>query len=108
MIAAFFADDMSASHAALLASSAFDRRADEPALSPGLVAGGDRIVEALPTSLDAARACGRHLMVALPLAHLDVLKMGLAQDLRRSITKSRWRIGSQDFHCSRHSSTFSR
>jgi len=71
VIAAFFADDMSASHAALLASSAFDRRADEPALSPGLVAGGDRIVEALPTSLDAARACGRHLMVALPLAHLD-------------------------------------
>lgn len=70
MIAAFFADDMSASQAALLASSALDRGRPDPDGSPSLMAGSGRIVEALPTSLDAARADGRHLMVALPLAHL--------------------------------------
>ncbi|MCB4801530.1 hypothetical protein QO001_003196 [Methylobacterium brachiatum] len=70
MIAAFFADDTSASQAALLASSALDRRVDDDDAPPSLVAGGGRIVEALPSSLDAARADGRHLMVALPLAHL--------------------------------------
>ncbi|GJD77492.1 hypothetical protein [Methylobacterium gregans] len=70
MIAAFFADDLSASHAALLASTAYNRRsiADDP--TPSLVIGGERIVAAVPTILDAARSQGRDLMVALPLAHL--------------------------------------
>lgn len=70
MIAAFFADDLSASQAALLASSALDRGRSDHDGSPSLMAGSGRIVGALPSSLDAARADGRHLMVALPLAHL--------------------------------------
>jgi hypothetical protein len=71
VIAAFFADDASASHAALLASSAFDRRSDQIGAPTNLMVGGSRIVGALPTYLDAARVGGRHLMVALPLAHLN-------------------------------------
>jgi hypothetical protein len=70
VIAAFFADDVSASQAALLASSALDRRAADDDAPPSLMAGSGRIVEALPNALDAARVHGRHLMVALPLAHL--------------------------------------
>ncbi|CAA2159000.1 hypothetical protein MBRA_04241 [Methylobacterium brachiatum] len=70
VIAAFFADDVSASQAALLASSALDRRAADDDAPPSLMAGSGRIVEALPNALDAARVQGRHLMVALPLAHL--------------------------------------
>lgn len=70
MIAAFFSEDMSANQAALLASSALDRRAADDDAPPSLVAGSGRIVEALPNALDAARIHGRHLMVALPLAHL--------------------------------------
>lgn len=71
MIAAFYADDSSAGQAALLASSALDRISERIDHSPSLLAGGDRIAESLPAALDAARASGRHLMVALPLAHLN-------------------------------------
>lgn len=64
----FFADDMSASHAALLANNALNR--DDPG-PPGILAGSNALAEAVPDYLDAARMEGRHLMVALPLAQLD-------------------------------------
>ncbi len=74
----FFADDMSASHAALLASNAFDR--DDPG-PPGVLAGSNALADAVPDYLDVARMQGRHLMVALPLMQLDNLRIRSRIDL---------------------------
>lgn len=63
----FFADDRSASQAALLAATAFNRR--DPG-SPCVIAGSNALADAVPEYLDAARMQGRPLMVALPLAQL--------------------------------------
>jgi len=63
----FFADDSSASHAALLANNALCR-AD--ASKSGVLAGGYNIVDVVPAYLDEASERGRHLMLALPLAQL--------------------------------------
>lgn len=63
----FFADDMSACHAAFLANNGFcgpDRG------SSGVLAGSNALAGAVPEYLDTARTLGRHLMVALPLAQL--------------------------------------
>ena len=63
----FFADGTSASHAALLASSALNRH--DP-YGPEILAGSHRIVGAVAAYLDHAAERTSHLMVALPLAHL--------------------------------------
>lgn len=63
----FFADDSSASHAALLANNALCRA--DPSDS-GVLAGGYNIVDVVPNYLDEAAEQGHHLMLALPLAQL--------------------------------------
>jgi len=74
----FFADDSSASHAALLANSAFGH-AD--ASRSRTLAGGYNIVDAIPSYLDGAVAARHHLMVALPLAQLGNVSLRSRLDL---------------------------
>lgn len=74
----FFADDMSASQAALLASGGLSGHAPG---APGVLAGSNALAEAIPDYLDAATASGRHLMIALPLAQLSNLSIRSRIDL---------------------------
>ncbi|MEE8627056.1 MULTISPECIES: hypothetical protein [Methylobacterium] len=67
MIIAFFSDDTSALHAALLAGAALARLAGSAEVGPDLAPGA---TAALLEALGAARAENRHLAVALPLARL--------------------------------------
>lgn len=67
MNVAFFANDLSAGQAAMLADSALNRR-DGPVIA--FWDGAGRIAHDIPAYLDAGRAAGADATIALPLSHL--------------------------------------